>query len=111
MEAAEPTVEGESEEVGKVGGSEGLGEKGDKKGKIQIMAFFMGVWAMLRKGFEKLMAVTWFSWLPIWREAKKLDRLMAEADANPKDAAKQAELLAELNKHRFVSFHQSLRHK
>ncbi|CAN6482761.1 unnamed protein product [Victoria cruziana] len=41
----------------------------------------------------------WWSWLPFWGQEKRLDRLMAEADANPKDASKQSALLAELNKH------------
>ncbi|KAG6410852.1 hypothetical protein SASPL_128923 [Salvia splendens] len=35
----------------------------------------------------------------VWRQEKRLERLIAEADSNPKDAAKQSALLVELNKH------------
>nr|CAD1834148.1 unnamed protein product [Ananas comosus var. bracteatus] len=41
----------------------------------------------------------WLSWWPFWRQEKRLERLIAEADANPRDAAKQSALLSELNKH------------
>lgn len=63
----------------------------------------MGVFAALRNGFEKLAAGKWLGLWPFWQQEKKLERLIEEADANPKDAAKQNELLAELNKHRFPS--------
>ena len=77
-----------------------VGNEGPKS-KIPAMVFLMGVWAMIKNGMEKLMALDWFSWWPFWRQEKRLDHLIAEADANPKDAAKQSALLAELNKHRF----------
>ncbi|XVF50954.1 hypothetical protein PTKIN_Ptkin04bG0145100 [Pterospermum kingtungense] len=69
------------------------------KSKIPAMVFLMGVWAMIKNGIEKLVASDWFSWWPFWRQEKRLDRLIAEADANPNDAAIQSALLAELNKH------------
>ncbi|XP_024534572.1 ATP-dependent zinc metalloprotease FTSH 11, chloroplastic/mitochondrial [Selaginella moellendorffii] len=36
---------------------------------------------------------------PPWQHKKRLHHLLAEADANPKNPSKQADLLAELNKH------------
>ncbi|MBA0616048.1 hypothetical protein Godav_016134 [Gossypium davidsonii] len=63
------------------------------------MVFFMGIWAMIKNGMDKLLALDWLSWWLFWRQEKRLDRLIAEADVNPKDAAKQSALLAELNKH------------
>ncbi|XWS48521.1 hypothetical protein CRYUN_Cryun13aG0085300 [Craigia yunnanensis] len=94
-------IEGETDNV--VVESEGqndklVGKEGPKN-KIPAMVFLMGVWAMIKNGMEKLVALDWFSWWPFWRQEKRLDRLIAEADANPKDAAKQSDLLAELNKH------------
>ncbi|MFQ6632218.1 hypothetical protein Gotur_009989, partial [Gossypium turneri] len=75
-----------------------VGDKGPKT-KIPVMVFFMGIWAMIKNGMDKLLALDWFSWWLFWRQEKRLDRLIAEADVNPKDAAKQSALLAELNKH------------
>ncbi|XWS50394.1 hypothetical protein CRYUN_Cryun12cG0084000 [Craigia yunnanensis] len=93
-------IDGETENVVE---SEGLNDKlvgneGPKR-KIPAMVFLMGVWAMIKNAMDKLVALYWFSWWPFWRQEKRLDRLIAEADANPKDAAKQSALLAELNKH------------
>ncbi|OMO50029.1 Peptidase M41 [Corchorus olitorius] len=104
------TNESEAFEVNNKGGeidnvveSEGqddkLVDKEAPKSKIPAMVFLMGVWAMIKNGMERLVALDWFSWWPFWRQEKRLDRLIAEADANPKDAAKQSALLAELNKH------------
>ncbi|XP_047963070.1 ATP-dependent zinc metalloprotease FTSH 11, chloroplastic/mitochondrial-like isoform X2 [Salvia hispanica] len=74
-------------------------KNGDVKERLPIMVFLVGVFARLREGFEKFLYSDWFSWWPFWRQEKRLERLIAEADANPKDAAKQSALLAELNKH------------
>lgn len=84
------------------GGGEVEGEVKDEnvKERLPIMVFLMGVFARLRDGFEKFLYSDWFSWWPFWKQEKRLERLIAEADANPKDAAKQSALLAELNKHR-----------
>lgn len=76
-------------------------EKDGVKSKIPVMVLLMGVWAMLKSGYERVLAGDWLSWLPFWRQEKKLERLIADADANPLDAAKQSALLAELNKHRY----------
>ncbi|XP_050221452.1 ATP-dependent zinc metalloprotease FTSH 11, chloroplastic/mitochondrial [Mercurialis annua] len=67
--------------------------------KLPIVVFLLGFLAATKKQLDKLLASDWLSWLPFWRQEKRLDRLIAEADANPKDAAKQAALLTELNKH------------
>lgn len=71
-----------------------------KKSKLAVVAFAMGVWGVVRSWFEKVLGPEWLSWWPFWRQEKRLERLIAEADANPKDAEKQSELLIELNKHR-----------
>lgn len=70
--------------------------------KIPLMVFLMGVWARLWSGIEKLMTWDWLAWWPFWRQEKRLEQLIAEANANPKDPAKQTALLAELNKQRWV---------
>ncbi|KAA3464661.1 ATP-dependent zinc metalloprotease FTSH 11, chloroplastic/mitochondrial-like [Gossypium australe] len=79
--------------------NDNLVEKEGLKSKIPAVVFLMGVWARIKKGMDKAVASGWFNWWPFWRQEKRLDRLIAEADANPKDAAKQSALLAELNKH------------
>ncbi|KAL3754152.1 hypothetical protein ACJRO7_001409 [Eucalyptus globulus] len=91
---------GERGSEGSEGGKDGyLMEKDGGKSKVPVMVFLMGVWAMLKSGYERVLAGDWLSWLPFWRQEKKLERLIADADANPLDAAKQGTLLAELNKH------------
>ncbi|XP_031390632.1 ATP-dependent zinc metalloprotease FTSH 11, chloroplastic/mitochondrial [Punica granatum] len=101
-------VEGEYGELGADSGENlvesrvedgSLVENEASKSKIPVMVFLTGVWAVLKRGYERLLAADWLSWLPFWRQEKRLERLIAEADANPKDAAKQSALLAELNKH------------
>ncbi|KAL5744784.1 hypothetical protein ACOSQ2_027900 [Xanthoceras sorbifolium] len=67
--------------------------------KIPLVVFLMGVWTRVRAGIERMMRWDWLNWWPFWRQEKKLEQLVAEANANPKDSAKQANLLAELNKH------------
>lgn len=92
---------GNGEKVAESEGKSGvLGGKGGEKSRIPLMVFLMGLWATVRRWFEKVMAWDWLSWWPFWRQEKRLERLIAEADANPKDAAKQSALLAELNKQR-----------
>ncbi|CAK9138440.1 unnamed protein product [Ilex paraguariensis] len=83
---------------------ESLVEKDDSKSRLPVVVFFMGLFATIRKGFEKVMLSDWFHWWPFWRQEKRLERLIVEADANPKDAAKQSALLAELNKHRLGKY-------
>lgn len=67
---------------------------------MPLMVFLLGVWARVRSGFEKILMWDWLSWWPFWRQEKRLERLIVEADANPMDAVKQSALLAELNKQR-----------
>ncbi|XP_072995201.1 ATP-dependent zinc metalloprotease FTSH 9, chloroplastic/mitochondrial [Typha latifolia] len=91
-------------EVGEVGDAveSAMVETGEKKGvesELPIAAFFVGVMASTRKGFDKLAMSEWLSWWPFWQHEKRLERLIAEADANPRDANVQSALLAELNKH------------
>lgn len=74
-------------------------EKKGTRNRLPLVAFLIGAMAMLRKGFDAVMTSEWLSWWPFWRQEKRLERLIAEADANPRDAAKQSALLAELNKH------------
>lgn len=95
-------IEGKGENlVESEGKSENLvGNEGRMKNAIPLVVFLMGVWATLKNGFEKALVSDWLSWWPFWRQEKRLERLIAEADANPKDAVKQGALLAELNKHR-----------
>lgn len=85
-------------------GEEGLVvEKNGEEGKLAIVVFLVGIWATMKKGFEKIWLSGWLSWWP-WQQEKRLQRLIAEADANPNDAVLQSSLLAELNKHRFEQF-------
>ncbi|EOA15169.1 hypothetical protein CARUB_v10028550mg [Capsella rubella] len=71
----------------------------EKKSKFRIVVLMMGLWAALKRAVEKVMEWEWLSWWPFSRQEKRLEKLIAEADANPKDAALQGALLAELNKH------------
>ncbi|KAK1303018.1 hypothetical protein QJS10_CPB12g01132 [Acorus calamus] len=60
---------------------------------------FPGMMASARRGFESVVSSGWLDWWPFLGQEKRLERLIVEADANPNDSAKQAALLAELNKH------------
>ncbi|KAL9372191.1 hypothetical protein Peur_034435 [Populus x canadensis] len=74
----------------------------DRNGRIRMVVFFMGIWATMKNGFQKLfMLLGSYSsnWWPFWKQEKKLEKLIAEAEANPKDVEKQTALLVELNKH------------
>ncbi|KAL5538208.1 hypothetical protein UlMin_044311 [Ulmus minor] len=82
------------ESEGKSGILRGEGEKS----RLPFLVFLIGLWATARRWFEKASTMDWLSWWPFWRQEKRLERLIVEADANPKDAAKQSALLAELNK-------------
>uniref|UniRef100_A0A2N9ENB2 AAA+ ATPase domain-containing protein n=1 Tax=Fagus sylvatica TaxID=28930 RepID=A0A2N9ENB2_FAGSY len=67
--------------------------------ELPLVVFLMGMWVRMRKGFKKVLKLDWLSWWPFWRQEKRLEKLIADADANPKDPAKQSALFAELNKH------------
>ncbi|KAL0403219.1 UNVERIFIED_CONTAM: ATP-dependent zinc metalloprotease FTSH 11, chloroplastic/mitochondrial [Sesamum radiatum] len=79
--------------------AESVVKNGDTKERLPIMVFVIGVFASLKTGLKNILYSDWFSWWAFWRQDKRLERLIADADANPKDAAKQSALLAELNKH------------
>ncbi|GMY07407.1 ATP-dependent zinc metalloprotease FTSH 11, chloroplastic/mitochondrial [Fagus crenata] len=105
LENGEVGREGKSEKVeeseGKGGNlSESKGKSGNLiKNRLPLVVFLMGMWVRMRKGFEKVLKLDWLSWWPFWRQEKRLEKLIADADANPKDPAKQSALFAELNKH------------
>jgi ATP-dependent metalloprotease len=80
-------------------------EKGEledlvEKGKAWVLAVAAAVVASARRFVNWVMSGDWMSWWPFWRPHRRLQRLIDEADANPKDAAKQSALLHELNKTR-----------
>ncbi|RWW79032.1 hypothetical protein BHE74_00012724 [Ensete ventricosum] len=76
-------------------------EKTGTESRLPLMLFLMGVLTSARKSLNALLMSEWLSWWPFWRKEQRLERLIADADANPKDSAKESALLAELNKHRF----------
>lgn len=107
LENGEVGSEGKSEKVEESEGKGGsLNESEERKSgnliksKIPLVVLLMGMWVKVINYFEKMMKWDWLSWWPFWKQEKRLEKLIAEADANPKDPAKQSALLAELNKHR-----------
>ncbi|XP_075494572.1 ATP-dependent zinc metalloprotease FTSH 11, chloroplastic/mitochondrial-like isoform X1 [Primulina tabacum] len=80
-------------------GKEGLEVNGDVKKKFPIMVILLGAFVRLKNGFEGVFSSDWLGCWPFRRQEKRLERLIADADASPKDAAKQSLLLSELNKH------------
>lgn len=61
-----------------------------------VGALLAMVWDRLMRNSLVAFITSW----PAWQKRRKLERLLAEADANPQDAEKQAVLLAELFKQR-----------
>ncbi|KAJ6411068.1 hypothetical protein OIU84_007759 [Salix udensis] len=104
-ESGRQAVEGQGGDL--VEEKEGGGEVYDSNGRIRLTVFLMGLWTKMRNGCQKLLMLmgsyssNWFSfsWWPFWKQEKKLEKLIAEAEAHPKDAEKQTALLVELNKH------------
>lgn len=94
--------EGTSEAEVSNGVTEGK-EEDQKKSKFRIVVLMMALWTAIKRAIEKVMEWEWLSWWPFSRQEKRLEKLIAEADANPKDAALQGVLLAELNKHMYVT--------
>ncbi|KAK7255770.1 hypothetical protein RIF29_29189 [Crotalaria pallida] len=82
------------------GKSGNLGEEKQQVGvdRLPIVVFFLGLWVRARESVRRAFS-EFLDWWPFWRQEKRLARLIAEADANPQDAAKQSALFAELNKH------------
>ncbi|CAM8976501.1 unnamed protein product [Rhodiola kirilowii] len=75
------------------------GELVGKKSRIPLLVFLIGVWTRIKKGMEAILGLEWMSWWPFGQEEMRMERLIAEAEANPLDAEKQSALLVELNKH------------
>lgn len=92
--------EGKDQNLAATEGKSGTLSDTEIKSRLPLAMFLIGTWVRLKKGFEKVLGWDWLSWWSFWRREKRLERLIAEADANPKDVAKQNALLAELNKHR-----------
>nr|KYP72134.1 hypothetical protein KK1_004718 [Cajanus cajan] len=67
-------------------------------GRFSLVVFFVGLWVKARERVKKAFA-EFLDWWPFWRQEKRLERLIVDADANPQDAAKQSALFVELNKH------------
>jgi ATP-dependent metalloprotease len=113
VDVVESNESGRQEEEGQGGNlveeKEGGGGVYDSNGRIRVAVFLMGLWTKMKNGFQKLLMLmgsyssNWFSfsWWPFWKQENKLEKLIAEAEAHPKDAEKQTALLVELNKHRF----------
>ncbi|KAJ6874710.1 Cell division protease ftsH isoform 3 [Populus alba x Populus x berolinensis] len=111
VDVVESNESGRQEEEGQGGNlveeKEGGGGVYDSNGRIRVAVFLMGLWTKMKNGFQKLLMLmgsyssNWFSfsWWPFWKQEKKLEKLIAEAEAHPKDAEKQTALLVELNKH------------
>ncbi|XP_048598744.1 ATP-dependent zinc metalloprotease FTSH 11, chloroplastic/mitochondrial isoform X1 [Brassica napus] len=93
--------QGTSEDILVNSGGEGAEVKGaeedTKKSKFPVVVLLMGVWAYLKRAMEKVIMQR--EWWPFSRPEKRLQKLIAQADANPLDAALQGALFAELNKH------------
>ncbi|KAF6173021.1 hypothetical protein GIB67_006397 [Kingdonia uniflora] len=72
----------------------------EKERELPVVVFLMGALALAKRGFTKLpFSSEWLNWWPFWLQEKRLERLIEDADLDPKDAAKQSALLTELNKH------------
>ncbi|CAI0412930.1 unnamed protein product [Linum tenue] len=95
---AENLSSGDDEAAAAEEDGEGEKAKGGKS-KLPLVVFLMGIWAAFRRRVDYLLASDWLSWFPFWRQEKRLERLIDEADASPQDPVKQTALLAELNKH------------
>ncbi|VFQ72665.1 unnamed protein product [Cuscuta campestris] len=90
-------------EVGSIGSMEvqeevkpdGLVEKAKR---LPVVVFLLGLVAGIKKGLLWILPTELFDWVLMWKHEKRMQLLIADADANPNDANKQSALLAELNK-------------
>ncbi|KAM0912685.1 hypothetical protein ACQ4PT_012651 [Festuca glaucescens] len=94
--AAAPEAEVETGSAA-MGGKEELEDLVDKA-RVWAVAFAAAVVEAARRFFDWVVSGDWMSWWPFWRPDRRLQRLIDDADADPKDAAKQSALLHELNK-------------
>uniref|UniRef100_A0A453F2C7 Uncharacterized protein n=1 Tax=Aegilops tauschii subsp. strangulata TaxID=200361 RepID=A0A453F2C7_AEGTS len=70
------------------------------KARVWAVAFAAAVVEAAKRFFDWVVSGDWMSWWPFWRPDRRLQRLIDDADAHPKDPAKQSALLHELNKFR-----------
>ncbi|KAH9308865.1 hypothetical protein KI387_036776 [Taxus chinensis] len=89
---------GESE-LSSVGVEDRGEEEENSKKKMSLFLYLAAFWTVFWRKVKGLWSSEWLSWWPLWRQHRKLERLLAQADANPRDASKQSALLTELNKH------------
>ncbi|XBI18153.1 ATP-dependent zinc metalloprotease FTSH 9, chloroplastic/mitochondrial [Aegilops tauschii subsp. strangulata] len=68
------------------------------KARVWAVAFAAAVVEAAKRFFDWVVSGDWMSWWPFWRPDRRLQRLIDDADAHPKDPAKQSALLHELNK-------------
>jgi ATP-dependent metalloprotease len=97
--AAAAAAEGPAPE----GGKEELEDLVDRA-RVWALALAAALVNAARRFFDWVVSGDWMSWWPFWRPDRRLQRLIDDADAHPKDAAKQSALLHELNKFRFVRY-------
>eukprot|EP01018_Ginkgo_biloba_P004595 Gb_20184 [translate_table: standard] len=67
--------------------------------KLTLPLYLTGLFALAWKKLSAYSFSDWLNWWPLWQQEKRLEHLLVQANANPKDASKQGALLAELNKH------------
>ncbi|CAM6101654.1 unnamed protein product [Calypogeia fissa] len=91
---------GSAEDVGvdeRLGGHKKAEVKAEVSGDSKSSAGG-GVFKLAWDNMKDSPVVQFLNIWPAWQQKKRLERLLAQADANPKDPAKQAALLAELYK-------------
>lgn len=79
--------------------SEDRVEKTGNGEKLSLPLYLATFLALAWKKMTAFSFSDWLSWWPLWKREKRLEQLLAQANANPRDASKQSALLAELNKH------------
>uniref|UniRef100_A0A2P2JQY4 Uncharacterized protein MANES_14G018100 n=1 Tax=Rhizophora mucronata TaxID=61149 RepID=A0A2P2JQY4_RHIMU len=100
VEASDGESKGsENSVVARESSNRSLAEKEWTISRMPVVVFLMGLWARARTGVENFLTSDWLGWWPFWPQEKRLERLITDADSNPKDAAKQSAVFAELNKH------------
>lgn len=90
------------EEKKLVSEQESSGDREEKTGDGEKLSLPLYLARFLALAWKKMTAFSfsdWLSWWPLWQREKRLEQLLVQANANPRDASKQSALLAELNKH------------
>lgn len=102
LESANEVRRQTSAERKSVSEQESSGDRGEKTGNDEKLSLSLYLARFLALAWKKMTAFSfsdWLSWWPLWQREKRLEQLLAQANANPRDASKQSALLAELNKH------------